>query len=168
MLMLNVDGDAPLFDAVSDIDSPIDYFGPVLKGGSYVSTLSSFGVLSRKAQGQVESSFGVVLARLEEVPRILDDIVVEMWRTGWNPEEGNLNLFCTDLGAIFATCLAGLDGAALVFRSKNDLSHTSVMLAEHRLEVFPFHKLRKCLTSSDGESLAQLYKSASGLSDGTT
>lgn len=83
-----------------------------------------------------------------------------MWADGWSPEHGNLDLFATDFGAIFAEALLRLPEMKLIMRSADDLNHLSVWSERSKAEYFPLHKVVKCLRSQNGESLSQLFKHA--------
>jgi hypothetical protein len=47
---------------------------------------------STKVRRQIREMFGVELTSATAVPCELDNIVEEMWKTGWDPRVGQLNL----------------------------------------------------------------------------
>lgn len=93
------------------------------------------------------------------VPRELDDILEEMWKTWWDPRVGDLNLFTFDFGLMLFEATLSLLGGKPVLRSPgsdNVYVHTSIVWPG--VEAFPFHKAFKCLTLEDGESMTYFVR----------
>jgi hypothetical protein len=107
----------------------------------------------------VQRTFRVKLESSSSIPIELDDIVERMWKTGWDPRVGNLNLFTRDLGLLLIEAMQDLLGGRLIFRSPGDEDayvHNSIFWPG--VEAFPFHKAFKCLTETDGESMAYFVR----------
>lgn len=102
---------------------------------------------------RLRKGFKVKLENRSKIARELDKIVSEMWATGWNPMSGNINLFSRDLGLCFSIALLNMFGGNPVFRSQKDMNHFSIFWIDAKVEVFPFHKVLKCLFNREGETL---------------
>jgi hypothetical protein len=103
-------------------------------------------------------TFRARLVSPTSTPKELDDIVKKMWETGWDPRVGNLNLFIRDFGLLLIEATMELLGGRLVFRSPGDDVYIHNSIFWPGVEVFPFHKAFKCLTESDGESMAYFVR----------
>src|SRR5579883_592439 len=90
--------------------------------------------------------FGVKLDSPSTIPKELDDIVQELWETGWDPETRNVRLFTRDFGLPLTEATVELLGGRLIFRSATDVFRLSIFYADQRVEAFPFHKAFKCVT----------------------
>ncbi len=88
----------------------------------------------------------------------LDRIIDSMWEEGWNPAEGDINLFATDFGLALLTTLLTCRQWTLVLRSETDLSHLSLWDRRRRTEYFVFHKILKQLLNQGGESILSLVR----------
>jgi len=107
-----------------------------------------------QAREQIRNVFGAKLESPTTTPKELDDIVQELWETGWNPESDNVELFTRDLGLLLTEATLELLGGKLTFRSTdNNAFHWSIFWADQRVEAFPFHKTFKCLIRSHGETM---------------
>jgi hypothetical protein len=111
-----------------------------------------------KVRLQIRETFGVELTSATAVPRELDNIVEEMWKTGWDPHVGQLNLFTFHFGLMLFEATLSLLGGKAVLRSPGDdvYLHTSIFWPG--VEAFPFHKAFKCLTRDDGETMAYFLR----------
>ena len=89
----------------------------------------------------------------------MDQIISEMWDSGWNPETGNINLFARDFGVVLVDAILKSLGGKPIFRSEKDMSHLSIFWANSKLEAFPFHKVLKCLFNRQGESASSFVSS---------
>jgi hypothetical protein len=155
---VEVPQEAVLFDTLRG-DSPTELLGPRLDGDSVAPAAQQLRSMAARAESQITEVFGVRLGVGGDGVDGLDRIIASMWDTGWSPESGDLNLFSTEFGVIFAVALLELHCAIPVFRSQRVLDHMSVWLPSNGLEVFPFHKALKCLRDRVGESMGQLYRS---------
>jgi hypothetical protein len=106
------------------------------------------------AKHRLEVGFQVKLESAREIPNQLDKINSSMWDSGWNPQGGNVNLFTRDFGCVLTKSILALLGGVLIFRSREDVSHLSILWASSKFEAFPFHKVQKCLHSRYGETMA--------------
>lgn len=142
----------PLFDALTGLDAPFGGFGPILDTSS--ERIDRLRSVAAEAKARILDLFGVDVSDIPSGAAIqLDQIIQSMWADGWNPSEGDVNLFATDFGAILAIVLFENERGTLVFRSDTDISHVSLWDRNHAVESFPFHKIIKCLSSEDGESI---------------
>jgi hypothetical protein len=105
------------------------------------------------AREQIRKVFGAKLESPTTIPKELDDIVQELWETGWNPEADNIELFTRDLGLLLTEATLELLGGSLRFRSDQNAFHWSIFWADQRVEAFPLHKAYKCLIRPDGETM---------------
>jgi hypothetical protein len=111
---------------------------------------------------EVQGTFRVKLETSSTIPQELDDIIARMWETGWDPRVRNLALFTHDFGLLLIEATLDLLGGRPIFRSPyfDELYvHTSILWPE--VEAFPFHKAFKCLTQTDGESMAYFVRGVS-------
>lgn len=89
----------------------------------------------------------------------VDEVITEMWSSGWDPDKANVNLFATDFGCVVTEGLKLDLGGALVLRSETDLNHASLWWKEQKIEAFPFHSTYKRLKFSENQSLLQFAQS---------
>lgn len=147
--------DVPPFDLLTDAEEPFE-------GGDVSATpliMPRFEEVVSQAAQRVSDTFSVVVPSTLDGATELERIVAEMWNEGWDPEEGDVQLFVRDFGALLArTILSELDGVP-IFRSSRDLSHMSVWWPHSKVEAFPFHKMHKRMTHADGDSLTYYVKS---------
>jgi hypothetical protein len=88
----------------------------------------------------------------------LDGIIERMWETGWDPRVGDLNLFTRTFGLLLIEATLDLLGGRPIFRSPGDDIYVHNSIFWPGVEAFPFHKAFKCLTESDGESMAYFVR----------
>jgi hypothetical protein len=141
--------DLPLFDILANGARPFEGFGKVLPDAE---AGERFAAMLEVATRRVQEVFGLPEARQLDVAA-LEAIARDMWLQGWEPGNGNVNLFTTDLGSLLTRALVAAFGGEVTFRSTSDLSHASVWWPQTRVEAFPFHKMYKRLTAERGESL---------------
>ncbi len=139
------------FDAIAGQSTPFYGFGQILHGSFELE--NRFQIEMADAQQRLQEGFQVTMVGPHEIPRQLDKIVGNMWNSGWDSQRGNINLFTHDFGCALAKSILDLFGGVLVFRSREDLSHLSILWADAKLEAFPFHKVLKCLHNRDGETM---------------
>lgn len=142
--------DDALFDMIKGDAIPFAGFGPT---DAAEGRKAEFLRLARQAGANVQEIFRRDVSDDDAAPRVLDEIIEEMWGQGWTPQE-NVGLFTRDLGAILAASIHRRLGGTLLFRP--DLLHVSLWWESQALEVFPLHKTRKALLTRDGESVTQL------------
>ena len=147
MLFLEV----PPFDMLLSQAEPYKGFGGVLS--SSVQMQTQFAKAAIEARERIATVFGIAIRGCLDTPRIIEELVQNMWNDGWNPEDSDINLFVTDLGAVLADAIWRCSGGSLIFRSATDLSHMSLWWPDQAIEVFPFHKMYKRLLTNEGESL---------------
>jgi hypothetical protein len=108
---------------------------------------------------EVRKTFDVELASWLTTPYELDRIVERMWQTGWDPRVDDLNLFTRAFGVLLIKSTVDLLGGRVVFRDPGPdevYIHNSIFWPG--VEAFPFHKTFKCLTETDGESMAYFVR----------
>jgi hypothetical protein len=149
-----------LMDALQGEDTPTEIFGSTLQGDEAIVARTNLSALAHLARRNFEEMFGIRIGPDDSGIAALDRVIKEMWHDGWTAEDGNLDLFASHFGALLADALVALAGTVTVFRSASNLNHFSVWLPKKRIEYFPFHKACKCLSYSEGESMAQLYRDA--------
>lgn len=151
----------PLFDLLYGDSQPYGGFGAILREDSkYV---EEFRSRAQKSLKDLQAGLGINQTNWFGAASSLDAIVEMMWQQGWNPESGNTNLFSTDFGFVIAMALHSVLGGVFVFRSYEDISHTSIMWTQKRVEAFPFHKAYKCLLDRGAESVGQFLSSVGSL-----
>jgi hypothetical protein len=140
-----------LFDMLQGPGTPFAEFGdPLPQSGERLHQLQEeIGA----ARGRVEAGFGQEFARVHAIPSQLDEIIKGMWKDGWSPEEGDINLFARDFGLVFIDSLNIQYGGEYIFRSKSDITHLSLWWPRFAVEAFPFHHVLKCLSDPEGSSL---------------
>jgi hypothetical protein len=148
--------DIPLFDMLDNQDGPYPGFGDILtttkhRDMAYIESL-------RIAKERVEDCFGFRFSSEKSNTSVLEQIISDMWKEGWDPSTGNINLFTTDYGLLLSNSIQTIVGGSLILRSENDLSHSSLWWPKLKLEAFPFHKVYKRLINEDGESLMLFEK----------
>jgi hypothetical protein len=107
---------------------------------------------------EIRTTFRVKLHSSSSIPTELDDIIARMWEAGWDPSVGNLNLFTHDFGLLLIEATLDLLGGTLIFRSPGDDVYVHNSILWPGVEAFPFHKAFKCLTETDGESMAYFVR----------
>lgn len=148
--------EVPPFDALKGDSHPTEICGPVLTGSEHDSALSNFNTMTEQARAAVQEHLKVSISSGINSVESIDRIIVDIWNTGWNPEDGNLNLFVLHFGSLLASAMLKVPGTQPVFRSTTNANHFSVLHSKSGMEYFPFHKLTKCLTESTGESASQM------------
>jgi hypothetical protein len=146
----------PLFDLLDNQDRPYPGFGEILPTAEEQD--KTYNDSLRMAKNRVEDCMGVRLSSEESNVSILEHIISDMWKEGWDPSVGNINLFTTDFGLLLSDSIQMKVGGCLVFRSIKDLSHSSLWWPNQKYEVFPFHKVYKRLIQKEGESLLLFEK----------
>jgi hypothetical protein len=111
-----------------------------------------------QAGEEVRDAFRVRLESSTSVPKELDDIIERMWGTGWDPRVGDLGLFTATFGLLLSEATLDLLGGTPIFRSPGDVVDFHNSIFWPGVEAFPFHKAFKCLTESDGESMAYFVR----------
>lgn len=142
--------DLALLDSFSGGEGPSTDFGAALpdKQGE-----SAFEEVAAQARARFQEVFGHDPSAASD----LETTISEMWREGWSPGDGELDLFVRDFGTLLVSMLRTLAPSRIVLRSQTDLSHASLWFPQHAFEVFPFHKVYKRLTRRDGESLSYFH-----------
>jgi hypothetical protein len=135
-------------------------FGPIVENAERLE--EDFHNEAAVTRAQLRHTFGARLDNSTTIPQELDEIVAEMWNTGWDPEKGNTNLFARDIGLTLVEATLTLLGGLLVFRDETNFIHCSIFWQNAKIEAFPFHKTLKCLRNRHGDSMAYFVK---GLSD---
>ena len=153
---------SPPFDALKGALGPTEMFGPTLEEPSHSATADSLRRTAGVARRRIREVFEVEIKNGAVGVAALDEIIASMWNDDWSPKPESINLFATDFGALLAESMAQLPNLVLVFRSQCELDHVSLWDRHLHMEYFPFHKVMKALSVSEGESLIQMFKSASG------
>lgn len=148
--------DIPLFDLLGDQDSPYTGFGDILP--TVKEQEKAYNDSLKIARERVEDGMGVHLSPDESNTSIIEQVIFDMWKEGWDPSIGNIDLFTTDFGLILSDSIRTRVGGSLIFRSAKDLSHLSLWWPIHKYEAFPFHKVYKRLIHKEGESLLLFEK----------
>jgi hypothetical protein len=141
----------PPFDALFEQASPFTGFGQVLSNRPHVQEIFRNTIID--SQRRLQDGFQMRFALPTEIPNELDRIVSSMWKNGWNPRSGNINLFTCDFGCVLGKAILDSLGGRPIFRSAEDLSHFSIFWDDAKVEAFPFHKVVKCLHNREGESM---------------
>lgn len=142
--------EVPPFEALTQAMAPYSGFGPIIRDEE---TAPNFSRVLREASGRIQEMFGISPTHDRAGIEALENLVSSMWREGWDPETADINLFVRDFGSVFMAGIEYVLAGDAVFRSKTDLSHTSLWWPAKRLEVFPFHKMYRRLIEREGESL---------------
>ena len=145
--------DFPALDMFSGkATAPYRGFGGVIQDSSELE--GQLHADAAQVRKEVRKTFRVRLESSSSIPKELDDIIERMWETGWDPRVGDLNLFTHDFGLLLIVATLDLLGGRPVFRSPGDDVYVHNSIFWPGVEAFPFHKAFKCLTESDGESMA--------------
>jgi hypothetical protein len=145
-----------LFDLLNGEEEPIDVYGDIKI--DEIDLNNVFGGIINEAKERFNDMFNEKNERNFISIKNLESVIKQMWNEGWDPENGNINLFITDFGAIFADLIKKELCGKFVFRSKEDLNHLSIWWGDKKIEFFPFHKIYKRLSNNDGESLVYSFK----------
>ncbi len=89
--------------------------------------------------------------------KLIEQTCQRMWNEGWSPNKGNINLFSTDFGAILTSLIIEKVGGQVIFRSTDNLIDLSIWWEDNKIEAFPFHKMFKRLSSSEGEDIEYFF-----------
>ena len=149
--------DFPAFDMFSGNAAPYHGFGGVIQDLSELER--QLHIEAAQTRKEVQKTFRSRFEPSESVPKELDDIIGKMWETGWDPRVGNLNLFTRTFGLLLFEATLDVLGGKPIFRAPGDdgvYVHNSIFWPG--VEAFPFHKAFKCLTESDGESMAYFVR----------
>jgi hypothetical protein len=149
--------DFPAIDMFSGkATKPYSGFGGVIEDSSELERQLHADAV--RVRGEVRKAFRVKLENSTSIPKELDDLIERMWKTGWDPRVGNLNLFTRDFGLLLIEATLDLLGGSLIFRSPGNNIYVHNSIFWPGVEAFPFHKAFKCLTESDGESMAYFVR----------
>src|SRR5580704_2073419 len=136
--------------------TPYRGFGGVIQGSSELERqLHADAAQVRK---EVRKIFRVELESSTSIPKELDGIIERMWETGWDPRVGDLNLFTRTFGLLLIEATLDLLGGRPIFRSPGEDIYVHNSIFWPGVEAFPFHKAFKCLTETDGESMAYFVR----------
>jgi hypothetical protein len=144
------------FDLLVGKTPPFLGFGEVIQGSEELE--KELHTAANQMRHQIRDTFGAKLDNPSTTPKELDDIIQELWEAGWDPLVGNLALFTRDLGLLVTEATLDLLGGNLIFRSKSNVIHWSIVWADQDVEAFPFHKALKCLTYSEGETMTYFVR----------
>jgi hypothetical protein len=144
------------FDLLVGRSAPFRGFGEVVEDSRRIEV--EFHKDVDQVRRQIRDTFGARLEEPSSTPKELDNIIRELWQTGWDPRVGNLQLFARDLGLLLTEATLVLLKGTLIPRSTSNLIHWSIFWATERVEAFPFHKALKCLTHSDGETMTYFVR----------
>jgi len=109
------------YKEIMDFDLLVGKTGPFLGFGEVIQNSRELeGELHKIAdqvRQQIRNVFGAKLDNSSTTPKELDDIIQELWETGWDPEVGRLDLFTRDLGVLLTETTLDLLEGKLIFRS---------------------------------------------------
>jgi hypothetical protein len=152
--------DIPDFPAVDMFSgkatTPHRGFGDIIQNSSELEM--KLHADAAQVREDVKKTFGVQLESSTSIPRELDDIIERMWETGWDPRVGDLNLFTRDFGLLLIASTLDVLGGTPIFRSPGQDIYVHNSILWPGVEAFPFHKAFKCLTQTDGESMAYFVR----------
>ncbi len=148
--------DAPLFDLLSGAVSPFSGFGPLIPPEL---AIPRFEEVADQARERLADVFGIGITQGSEVLEAIEAVIASMWLEGWDPDQGDLDVFARDFGTLVATAILNTLGGKLTFRSETDLSHASLWWEDAKTAVFPYHKVAKRLLRRDGEDLRYFWRS---------
>jgi hypothetical protein len=149
--------DFPAFDMFSGkATTPYRGFGDVIQDSNELER--QLHADAARVRKEVRDSFRVELESPTSIPQELDDIVARMWETGWDPRVGDLGLFNATFGLLLIEATLNLLGGRPIFRSPGDIVDVHNSIFWPGVEAFPFHKAFKCLTETDGESMAYFVR----------
>jgi hypothetical protein len=149
--------DFPAMDMFSGkATAPYPGFGGVVQDSGELER--QLHVDAARVREEVRRVFRAELASSTSIPKDLDDIIERMWKTGWDPRAGDLNLFTHDFGLLLIEATLDLLGGRPIFRSLGDDVYIHNSIFWPGVEAFPFHKAFKCLTETDGESMAYFVR----------
>jgi hypothetical protein len=143
---------------VKNNQQPYGGYGPVIQANE--AAHKQLDEVAKVAASRIEEMSGARVGFDRDSLHLLDSIIAKMWQTGWDPDEGNVDLFVTDFGAVLMRALLNTFGGRLIVRSERDVSHLSIYWSYEKVEVFPFHKTHHVLARQSSESLDEF---ASGL-----
>jgi hypothetical protein len=153
--------DFPAFDMlVGQRTPPFLGFGDVIQDSRELE--KKLHADAAQVQSKIRDAFRVKLRSSSSIPKELDAIIEKMWNTGWDPSVGNLNLFTRDFGLLLVKATLDLLGGRLIFRSSDDDFYVHNSILWPGVEAFPFHKAFKCMTETDGESMAYFVRGLGG------
>jgi hypothetical protein len=136
--------------------TPYSGFGDVIKDSRELEL--KLHADAAQVRMDVRKTFRVKLESSTSIPKELDDIMERMWGTGWDPRVGDLNLFTRDFGLLLMEATLDLLGGRPIFRSPGQDIYVHNSIFWPGVEAFPFHKAFKCLTETDGESMAYFVR----------
>jgi hypothetical protein len=149
--------DFPAFDMRSGTaTTPYRGFGEVIPDSTELERLLQ--AHAAQVRSELRDTFHVRLENSTAIPKELDGLIERMWETGWDPRVGDLGLFSATFGSLLIQVTQGLLGGRLIFRSPGDVVDVHNSIFWPGVEVFPFHKVFKCLTNRDGESMAYFVR----------
>jgi hypothetical protein len=154
--------DLPAFDMLvgQAATPPYPGFGDIVQDPRELE--KEFHAKAAEMRQEIRNTFGVKLEGPSSIPKELDDVIEEMWETGWDPRLNDLNLFTRTLGLLLSEAVLELLGGRPIFRrsGNNRYIHDSILWPG--VEAFPYHKVFKCLTKSDGETMAFFVRGVGG------
>lgn len=148
------------FDVLAGGSEPSALLGALLDPAESHAKREALKTHSESAVARVHEDFKVRITFDQGGMDRLDAIICQMWADEWSPEAGDIRLFTMDFGSLLAEALLRLPGAVPVFRGPRVFFDMSVWFPALEIEYFPLHKAGKALAVAEGESVAQLFRSA--------
>jgi hypothetical protein len=142
-----------LFDLYQGNQQPLPVFGEIQL---FVESPPEFAETLTIVLGRVVDGFDWPSQTGWEMIELIDDMVKELWKDGWNRKTNNLELFATDLGILLMDSCHRMLGGDLVLREGVNLLHASLWWPEHSVEFFPFHSIARRLYSEEESSIRVL------------
>ena len=157
MLSKNKIPDFPALDMFVGFPQPYAGFGGVIEHPGNL--LKELRANAAQVREDIRRTFHVTLEDPVSTTQQLDRIIAEMWETGWDPQINNLNLFNREFGLLLFDATLDLLGGTPIFRNPGgDQVYVHNSIFWPGVEAFPFHKAFKCMTHSDGESMAHFIR----------
>jgi hypothetical protein len=143
-------------DILTDSTTPYLGFGAIMEHSNDAEM--NLHKEATKVRNDLKDEFGVILDDPLIIPEELDSIVRQMWNSGWDPQNGNIDLFARDFGLVLIEAILALLGGVLIFRRGSNVNHLSIFWSKSKIEAFPFHKTLKCLLNEDGDSMTYFVR----------
>ena len=145
---------APLFDLL-EAAQPSWLFGEPRPVGS------GFRDGVARIAGDLFVAFGLAGASGGGAIQALEDIAEQMWASGWSEDRVDGSTIPHDLGAVLTVSVQELLGGEVLARGEANWLHTSIWWEGIGVEAFPYHKVRKRLSTGEGESLTYFVRALS-------
>ncbi|MBA3698389.1 MAG: hypothetical protein H0W78_06020 [Planctomycetes bacterium] len=143
---------------------PTPKLGPLLIDEAYIAAIEKLVEYASQASTDLQSQHGLEVSfdDANTGVKALDQIIERVRARNWPADSSPLKWHANALGAVLACMMLQRGNSITAFRSKDNFTNFSVYIPNTKVEYFPFHKIQKCLSSTDTGTVAAYYAEFDG------